>query len=157
MSGFDTNIKINVLVTFLCRELISIKETIIETLISTKITSHNTIYFSKTKTVSDRSFSIKTHTVCETIERFPHITNWNFGRVQNINQLLKQSIIWNNLTIPNKMHFYNLNNTQQEKIPRKEDKRCTVNNVEKLHEINVKYMYLSFITIFGLREPRRKG
>ena len=48
------------LLLFLCGEQTSIKKTISNILLSTAITSNNTIYlFSKIKTVSARSFSIK--------------------------------------------------------------------------------------------------
>ena len=60
MSGLGTNIMINVLVTLLGREQISIKETISNILLNMTRTTNNTIYFfSKIKTVSDSSILIK--------------------------------------------------------------------------------------------------
>ena len=85
VSGLGTNSMINVLITFLCRVQISIKKTIFNILLSTTITTNNTIYFfSKIKTGSGCSFWTKYLYHFQNNSRFSifaHIKNSNLGRV----------------------------------------------------------------------------
>ena len=69
--------------------------------------------FSKIKTVSGCSFSMKTHIILETIQgfQFSHKSRfWISDAFWNLNQLLKQFIIWEYSTIQNKTYFHNLQN-----------------------------------------------